>query len=114
MGSLKSGSGRLRSALRHATASRAATAARVMLRLTPAPIAAQLREATVRLEGLAARLESVSYMKVLERGFALVTDPRGVAISSAASVKPGADLRLRFADGEVRAKGEGRQGALLL
>ena len=109
---------RLRSALRHSNANRAAIAARVMLRLTPAPIAARLRESSARLDGLAARLESVSYMKVLERGFALVTDPRGAAISSVAAVKPGADLRLRFADGEVRAtarvKGEGRQGALLL
>lgn len=109
---------KLRSALRHATASRAAAAARVMPRLTPAPLQGKLREAQSRLDGLAARLESVSYMKVLERGFALVSDGRGVALTTAASVKPGTSLRLRFADGEVRAtaqgKTEARQTSLLL
>ena len=107
---------RLRSALRHAHASHAATAARITLRLTPAPLQSRLREARAHLDGLAARLESVSYTKVLERGFALVTNPSGIALSTAAAIRPGADLRLRFADGEVRAvargKGDERQAAL--
>ena len=109
---------RLRSALRHASANRAAMAARVMLRLSPAPIQGRLRVSRAQLEGLAARLDSVSYVKVLERGFVLVTDARGAALSSAGAVKPGAALRLRFADGEVRAtaqgKGEERQARLPL
>ena len=89
-----------------------------MLRLSPAPIQGRLRESRARLEGLAARLDSVSYVKVLERGFVLVTDARGAALSTASAVKPGAALRLRFADGEVRAtaqgKGEERQTRLPL
>jgi exodeoxyribonuclease VII large subunit len=103
---------RLRSAIRHAMAGR------TVPRLSAAPLQGQLREARSRLDGLAARLDSVSYMKVLERGFALVTDARGIALSSVAAIKPGAGLRLRFADGEVRAtaagKTEVRQASLLL
>jgi exodeoxyribonuclease VII large subunit len=112
------GAERLRSALRHATASRAAAASRVLVRLSPAPIRAQLREQQARLDGLAARLESVSYAKVLERGFALVSNAAGTPLTSAAQVRPGADLRIRFSDGEVRATASGgaapRQGALPL
>ena len=103
---------KLRSAIRHATAGL------IVPRLTPAPLHGKLREARSRLHGLAARLESVSYMKVLERGFVLVTDGRGTALASVAAVKPGTSLRLRFADGEVRAtaqgKTEARQASLLL
>lgn len=110
---------RLRSALRHALASRAALAARVMPRLSPAPLTARLRESRARLDGLAGRLEAVSYARVLERGFALVTDPRGAPLTSAGAVSPGAALRLRFADGEVAATADrprtpARQGALPL
>ena len=103
---------KLRSALRHTMSGR------TVPRLSPAPLQGELREARSRLDGLAARLESVSYMKVLERGFVLVTDGRGAALASAAAVKPAASLRLRFADGEVRAtaqgKTEARQASLLL
>ncbi len=108
---------RLRSALRHATASRAALAARVMPRLTEAPMRARLREAHAHLAGLSARLESVSHKAVLARGYAMVFDPRGTPITRAEMVKPGAALRIDFADGEVRATAAGgatRQGALPL
>ena len=109
---------KLRSALRHATAGRAQAAARILPRLTDAPLRARLREAHARLGGLAAQLESVSYEKVLARGYALVSDLSGVPVTSATAVRPGADLRLRFADGEVRATAKGRaeprQRSLLL
>ncbi|HTN09444.1 MAG TPA: exodeoxyribonuclease VII large subunit [Acetobacteraceae bacterium] len=111
------GAERLRSALRHAAAGRAAAGARVMLRLSDAPLRARLRESRARLEGLAGRLEAVSYAKVLERGFALVADAKGAPLTSAAAIAPGAALRLRFADGEVAASADRprkatRQGAL--
>ncbi len=85
--------------------------------LTDAPLRACLRELTARLAGTGARLESVSPLAVLSRGYALVTDPSGHALTSAASVAPGARVRLRFADGEVgatadRAAGASRQGQL--
>jgi exodeoxyribonuclease VII large subunit len=79
-----------------------------------APLPNRLRDAAMRLEGFAARLESVSYAAVLARGFALVTNARGTAVSSAAAVAPGAALNVRFADGEVKVTAAGRQGVLPL
>jgi len=107
----------LRSGLRHTVATRGAGAARVTHRFSDAPVRAGLREARVRLDGLAARLASVSQDAVLARGYAMVFTPTGTPVTSAASVAPGASLKLRFADGEVRAtaaRGDARQGALPL
>ena len=78
-----------------------------------------LRESRTRLEGTAARLESVSPLAVLQRGYALVSDATGHPMTSAAAVKPGARLRLRFADDEVGATADGgrapdRQGKLAI
>jgi exodeoxyribonuclease VII large subunit len=68
-----------------------------------------------RLAGLAARLEAVSYAATLARGFALVTDAKGAAITSATSVKPAARVNITFADGQVAATADApsRQGKLL-
>lgn len=109
----------LRSALRHAVALRGAAAGRILPRLSDAPLRAGIREARARLEGLAARLKSVSYENVLARGYVLVSDAAGHPITTATAVKPGADLRLRFSDGEIRAiaaggKAPSRQGSLAL
>jgi len=79
-----------------------------------APLPGRLREARVLLDGLAARLDSVSYQSVLKRGFALVTNAKGTAVSAAAKVAPGADLKIRFADGEVKVKAAAQQGVLPL
>jgi exodeoxyribonuclease VII large subunit len=108
---------KLGGALRHAVAGRAALAARVLPRLTAAPVEARLRESQARLEGLAARLESVSHKAVLARGYAAVFGADGHPVTKAASVKPGAALRIDFADGDVRAtavRDDKRQGALPL
>ncbi|MBC7801532.1 MAG: exodeoxyribonuclease VII large subunit, partial [Gemmatimonadaceae bacterium] len=53
------------------------------------------------------QLESVSAMAVLARGYALVLDGAGHAVTSAADVAPGVRLRLRFADGSVGVKADG-------
>ena len=50
-----------------------------------------------------ARVESVSYRAVLERGFALVTGAPGTVRRPAVSLKVGEALRLSFADGEAKA-----------
>lgn len=68
------------------------------------PIPARQSEAKIRLETLTARLESVSYERVLARGFVLVTTSRGAPITAAAAVSPGAALRLHFSDGKVDVK----------
>ncbi len=89
---------RLNAALAHTVTAQKGRAGRV--RLSDAPLRAMLREATQRLQGLSARLESVSYERVLARGFALVSDSTGHAVTSAAQVETGAVLTLRFADGQ--------------
>ena len=65
--------------------------------------AALINDRTGRLGQAAALLESFSYERILERGFALVTDRDGQAVASARGVAPGDDIGLRFADGGVRA-----------
>jgi exodeoxyribonuclease VII large subunit len=98
---------RLLSGLRQAVGLVHQRAGRILGRVSDAAPRAVLREARARLEGSAARLESVSPLAVLARGYALVTDPAGAPITRAASMKPGARMRLRFGDGEVGATADG-------
>jgi exodeoxyribonuclease VII large subunit len=107
---------KLVSCLRHAVATIHNRAGRSLGRLSDAPLWASLREARARLDGSAARLESVSPLAVLKRGYAVVSDAVGHPLTSAASVRPGARVRLRFADGEVGATADKpeRQGRLPL
>ena len=107
---------KLGSGLRHAVAGIHGRAGRTLGRLSDAPLHALLRETRARLEGTAARLESVSPLAVLQRGYAMVSDPAGHPLTTAAAVTPGARLRLRFADGEVGATADRpeRQGRLPL
>ena len=74
-------------------------------------------------------LDSFSYERVLERGFALVRDAKAQPVTSAGTLKSGMELALRFHDGEATAvaagktraskrrsrpgKGDGEQGSLL-
>ncbi len=104
----------LESALRHGVAGKRHAGERVMARLTPAPLRARLREGAARLEGLAARLASVSYEAVLARGYALVTDAKGAPVTRAEKVKSNQPLSLRFADGQVQVRSEKAQGRLPL
>ncbi len=85
----------------------ARAASPALARLSPAPVQALVRQKRAVLEGLSARLESASYQSVLARGFALVRDADGHAVTAAKGVAPGQALRLTFADGEVRAQAEG-------
>lgn len=91
----------LPSGLRHRIGLARQQEARISTRLSPVPVQAGHREARARLEGLSARLRSVSYQAVLERGFALVSDETGHAVTRAAGVTDGSALALRFADGTV-------------
>ncbi len=89
--------------------------ARALTRLSPAPVLALVRQKRAVLDGLAARLESASYQSVLARGFALVRDADGHAVTAAKRIAAGQALRLTFADGDVRAQADGapprRKGA---
>ena len=55
-------------------------------------------------------LDSVSYERVLARGFALVTTGDGGLVRSAGAVADGDALKLRFADGEVGVTAGGGSG----
>ena len=56
-----------------------------------------------RIDAASRLLRSLSFTGVLDRGFALVTDPQGDPVRSAHSLAPGMPIALRFADGSVDA-----------
>jgi exodeoxyribonuclease VII large subunit len=102
-----------------------AALARLLPRLSPQPLRAELRQSASalaqavrafdatgtrqieprrqRLDQLEKLLETLSYRNVLARGYALVQDEAGAIVTSAAAVGPGDGLRLTFADGDVGA-----------
>lgn len=61
----------------------------------------------LQLEQAGRMLESLSYQRVLDRGYALVTDSRGLAVTSANALGAGDDITLRMRDGEVAARVSG-------
>lgn len=67
----------------------------------------QMKSATDRLNATTRLLDSLSYERVLERGFAVVLDEKDKVISTASGVKSGAALKLRFRDGDAQAVGGG-------
>jgi exodeoxyribonuclease VII large subunit len=108
---------RLAAAFARIIAARSGAAGELAGRLSPALLSARLREARARLEGMAASLTALSPEAVLARGYALVFDEAGRLLTRAKEITPGAALRLRLADGEVRARAEAaraRQGSLPL
>lgn len=66
-------------------------------------IAALVRERLNRFKQAAALLESYSYERVLERGFALVFDRFGRLLTRVEGLRPKTVVRLRFFDGEAAA-----------
>lgn len=66
-----------------------------------------LEDRKARLKSAASLLESYSYKRTLDRGFALVTDSGGVPVKSTSQVSPGAPLTIEVADGRIAARVEG-------
>jgi len=63
-----------------------------------------------RLAALAAQLDSLSPLRVLERGYAVVTDTRsGRAVVDAAAVEVGDELEIRLNRGRLRARTTARE-----
>ena len=54
-----------------------------------------------KLDALAARLQALDPQRVLERGYAWLSDAQGQPLVSAAQVAPGQALQVRMADGEL-------------
>jgi exodeoxyribonuclease VII large subunit len=65
-----------------------------------------LADRTRHLSSAAQLLESFSYERVLERGFVLVHDSDGAAVTSAEAARNAGSVALRFRDGEVGARVE--------
>jgi exodeoxyribonuclease VII large subunit len=80
---------------------------RALVSFSDAPVRALIREKRAGLEGMAARLEGVSYQSVLARGFVLVRGEAGEPVTRAAQVAAGQHLALGFADGTVDATATG-------
>ena len=70
--------------------------------------AAQARAVQRRraLEGLQTKLETLSPLGVLDRGYSLARRPDGHVITQAAELRTGDELQVRFRDGEVRTRVE--------
>ena len=96
------GGGLRPAALRKEIATRQSELQRLSARLQPA-ITRRLTRATDALRQQSRVLDSVSYERVLARGFALVTGPNGKLLRSASAITEGDTLKLRFNDGEVAA-----------
>jgi exodeoxyribonuclease VII large subunit len=57
-----------------------------------------------RLNQLSGRLEALSPIAILERGYALVFDPAGNLVKNSSQVKPGEEITARLAKGTIAAK----------
>jgi exodeoxyribonuclease VII large subunit len=67
-------------------------------------IGANLTGSGARFASVSARLDALSPLAVLSRGFAIVyREPEGVIVRRAREVGPGDALRLRLAEGEIEA-----------
>ncbi|HSB74965.1 MAG TPA: exodeoxyribonuclease VII large subunit, partial [Terriglobales bacterium] len=62
-----------------------------------------------RFEQLQARLQGLSPLNILDRGYALVFDAEGKLVKDAAQVRSGQEIRARLAKGELTATVKGRQ-----
>ena len=109
-GRFDAASGGLRpAALRREIVGRRAEVERLAARVQPA-FGRRLKRLRDALREQSRVLDSVSYERVLARGFALVTGVDGSLVRAAASVAEGDALRLRFADGEVGVTAGGGSG----
>jgi len=67
----------------------------------PRALSGQLGRLSARLEGLGKTLTAVSPLATLERGYAIVTDPRGAIIRDAATLPLGSQIDARVAHGSL-------------
>lgn len=65
-----------------------------------------LERARMEFSGLSARLNTLSPLRVLDSGYALVTDQQGRAVTQSQGRSAGETLEVRFADGRIRVRVE--------
>ena len=105
----QAGGGLRPAALRREIAGKRAEVERLAARLQPA-LGRRMKRLHDALREQTRVLDSVSYERVLARGFALVTTGDGGLVRSAGAVADGDALKLRFADGEVGVTAGGGSG----
>jgi exodeoxyribonuclease VII large subunit len=76
-------------------------------RLLPALPARAVRDAESKLAALGGMLESLSFRRVLERGYAVVRDAEDRPVTAAAALSTGDAVSVEFADGRAGARIEG-------
>jgi exodeoxyribonuclease VII large subunit len=69
-----------------------------------------LAERRHRFVGLAGRLDALSPLRVLARGYSVAFDSRGHALRDAAQVTPGESIRVRLHEGELQAEVKSTSG----
>ncbi|WP_116653102.1 exodeoxyribonuclease VII large subunit [Pelagibacterium sediminicola] len=74
----------------------------IIVRLQPAFIR-RVSDKRRELDGVSKLLETLSYRRVLDRGFALVADETGTIVTSPQTVGPGEGLVITVADGRIDA-----------
>ena len=63
-----------------------------------------MRQEGERLAGAAARLEGLSPLKVLARGYSLTRDAEGHVVTDAGQLAVGDEVETRLAQGRIRAQ----------
>jgi exodeoxyribonuclease VII large subunit len=66
----------------------------------------QLEVRTRRFELLEAKLMQLSPLRILERGYAIVTQESGAVITSSEAAPPGTAIGVRLAKGRLKARVE--------
>ena len=66
-----------------------------------------VRDVENRVQHAAKLLDSLSYQRVLERGYTVVRDGLGIPVTRAAAALPGSDVTIQFNDGDVGARFNG-------
>ena len=93
---------RLAAAVRQTSVARAQQERQTALRLRRAVAVLRAQHAQ-RLASLAARLDALDPHQVLARGYAWLSDARGVTLTSTAQIAPGQRIAARLADGQLSA-----------
>ncbi len=69
----------------------------------------QVEQRATRLSMLSGKLDALSPLRVLERGFAVARDDTGKVLKTVRGFTKGKDFRLTVTDGDVRARVTGEE-----
>ena len=73
----------------------------VLMKEASAGLKEAIHREELKIETLKSRVESMDPMKILSRGYGIVSFPDGKMIRSVKETGPGQEIRVRLADGEL-------------